>query len=288
MVQLSSNAGQSWSSAAVAGSPGGRPEHRRSRRDHCRAHRRCARHGTAAHQRCRPELAGAPPVPLAIPTDQADLAISADASRVAVLASVPGSANDGATPELLVRHRDRLAGHPLGTGQRQHRLGRQPVAAGRRPAQLAAVRQRRQRGQLGCPPGRRPGRAALQPRPEHPEHRHAAGQPDRLGAATGHQPPADGTASVQFYRSSNGASFTADVRVPLASRLGPGTSAVVSTAGPTGYLVAEPGSTLLHLVSTGTGQTDHPPGRPARPGGLAVVHRRPARAGPGHRPILQR
>ena len=260
LIQLSTNAGQSWSSLRLPAPPAAGQSIAVSSNaitavtvdSNGMAVQRSTDSGHSWQAR---------PVPLSIPTDQAELAVSADGSRVAVLASVQGSANDGNTPELLI-------GGPTGaltprsapaSGSIAWAGNRLLLAGGPLSSRLYASTDN------GASWLSQPVGGVVAPRFNLDPTTPSIGTPlistdgSVLLPVTRH---AGGPSIVQFYRSTAGSAFTPTVQVRLAGQLGAGTTATVSTAGPGRYLVAEPGSTTLHLV-TSTGQSVvHPTGLP--------------------------
>jgi hypothetical protein len=67
-------------------------------------------------------------------------------------------------------------------------------------------------------------------------------------------------AAVVVYSSTDGTHFAKGARVGLAGQLGAGVTAVVSAAGPTGYVVVDPSSNALHVVHGTTQSTIAPTG----------------------------
>ncbi|MEO9238064.1 MAG: hypothetical protein ABI418_08225, partial [Jatrophihabitantaceae bacterium] len=260
LIQLSSNAGQSWSMLRLPAAPAsgqsiaiaGGAIAALTVDAHGMALQRTADSGRSWQAR---------PVPLSMPTDQADLAVSPDGSRVAVLASVQGSANDGNTPELftgstggaLVAQTAPASGSIAWAGNRLL------LAGGPLNSRLYSS------DDNGASWVSRPVGGVIAARFNLDPNTPSIGTPLVSSAGSVLLPVtvhAGRSASVQFYRSSNANSFTASVRVPLTSQLGSGAMAVVSMAGPGRYLVAEPGSTALHLVTDSGQLTITPTGLP--------------------------
>ncbi|MDQ2837903.1 MAG: hypothetical protein M3Y42_05820 [Actinomycetota bacterium] len=260
VVQLSSNAGQSWTRLRLPATPAtghsiavtGNLIGALTMDSHGMAYQRSG-DGGQSWQRTA--------VPLSIPTDQADLAMSADGSKVAVLASVQGSANNGNTPELYVRDATGalVARQAPASGSIAWSGNRLLLAGGPLSSRLYAS------DDNGASWTARAVGAAVAPRfnldPSTPSIGAPLAGPNGsvLVPVTSHSGNAS---SVQFFSSSNGAAFTAGVRVPLSGNVGSGTVAVVSAAGPAGYIVAEPGSNKLHLVQGTTQTTLSPTGLP--------------------------
>lgn len=200
------------------------------------------------------------------PTDQASVALSVDGRHAAVLASLPGNANNGATPQLFLAQASGalVLRTPPVSGEIGWAGNRLLLAGGPLNSQLysssddgVSWTQRR----VGTTV---PARFNLDPDTPSIGAPIDAGSGTGSGAVTVPVTEHDGTrASVLFYSSPDGATFTAGVRVPLAGQAGPGVLATVSAAGPEGYVVAEPGSRTLHLVtSDGRQQAIEPAGLP--------------------------
>jgi len=200
----------------------------------------------------------ASPVPLTIPTDQAQLAVSPDGGRLAVLATVRGTANDGDSPQLYVQDAGgRLVARqaPAG-GQLAWDGSRLLLTGGPLRTRLYASPDA---GRTWVPV---PVGGAVAPRFGVDPAAPSIGQP--LAGAVGVTVPVTehaGAAAVQLYTGTPGA-LVPGVRVPLASRLGSGVLAPVAAAGPSEIVVAEPGSSTLHLVTGHSQVTVHPVGLP--------------------------
>lgn len=209
-------------------------------------------------------------IPLSVPTDQAELAVSPDGGRVAVLASVQGSANDGNTPELFVQNGagSLLARSAPVSGNLAWAGSRLLLAGGPLNSRLYSS------DDGGLSWTARAVGGAVAPRFNLAPDTASIGLP-LVGAdgsvllpVTTHS---GGTSSVQFYRGGSSNSFSPAVRVPLSGELGAGAVAVVSTAGPAEYLVAEPGSSTLHVVTGNSQHTLTPTGLPGPVDSLAFA-----------------
>jgi len=199
-------------------------------------------------------------VPLTLPTDQAQLAVSPDGSRLAVLATVRGTANDGDTPQLFV------AG-PAGTlTARQAPAGGSLAWSGSRLLLTGGAL----RSRLYASPD---GGASWAPVAVGGTVAPRFGVDPATPSIGTPLPRSDGTvtvpvlvhqgtgAAVQLYGGPASA-LVAGRRVPLAGQVGPGVLAVVATAGPDEVVVAEPGSSTLHLVTAGGVRSVRPAGLP--------------------------
>ncbi|MGI8664899.1 MAG: WD40/YVTN/BNR-like repeat-containing protein [Jatrophihabitans sp.] len=257
-VRLSTNAGQSWAELRLPAAPAS------GQSIAVTAHQVAALTVDSAGMAYQVSADGGrswrrTAVPLSLPTDQANLALSTDGSRVAVLASVQGSANDGSTPRLFVSS----AGGPLvrrqapASGSIAWAGDQLLLAGGPLSSRLYTS------ADNGLSWTARPVGGVLAPRFGLDPNTPSIGTP--LVASSIEVPVTShaGTgSSVRFYSSSNAISFVAGVRVALTSVLGSGVSAVVSAAGPNRYLVAEPGSATLHVVSGASQRTVLPSGLP--------------------------
>jgi hypothetical protein len=211
------------------------------------------------------------------PTSQASVALSADGSRTAIMASVAGSANDGATPQLFVAAPAAAGSTGDGTliarsapvsGNLAWLGSRLLLTGGPLSSRLYAS------DDNGGSWRQLPVGGTLAPRfnlaPDSPSI--GAPVPIADGSVllpvtthTGH------TSTVQLYVSSAAASFTLAGQVRLGGLLGAGTLAAVSAAGPGRFMIAEPGSTRLHVLSfstDGTAGTDGTAERTVRATGL--------------------
>lgn len=246
-AHLSTNAGQSWSAMRLPATPATGPSIAMAARQLAAvtvdaqgmALQRSNDGGQSWHRTA---------LSLRVPTDRAAVAVSAT-GRAAVLASAQGSANNGDTPELFVQAADgtmTVRQAPV-SGSIAWAGNQLLIAGGPLSSRLYASTDD------GASWTARPVGGKLAPRFEVAPDAPGIGTP-LTGTGTSVTLPVTnhpaGGASVELI-SLDGASPT--ITVPLSSKIGPGALAVVSTAGPREFVVAEPGSSMLHLV-TATGQ----------------------------------
>lgn len=187
-------------------------------------------------------------VPLSEPTGAAQLALSPDGKRAAILATLPGTANSGGLGELFVQTSDgRLVARSAPVDGSLAWVGnRLLLSGGPLDSRLytsdnggASWTRRAIGGVLAPSFNLDPATASI-----------GMSLPGPAGSVllpvTTH---AGTSSSVQLYSSATGVSFIPATRVPLAASAAPGSTAVVSPAGTGRYLVAEPGSTRMHLVT---------------------------------------
>jgi photosystem II stability/assembly factor-like uncharacterized protein len=191
-------------------------------------------------------------VPLAAPTDHASVALSPDGTRVAVLAAMPGGAGMVGVPELFV-------GATAGslTARQAPTTGDVAFTTGHRLVLIGGPL----RDSLyssddeGVTWAQHPVDGTLAPAfnvdPNTPSLGQALSDPNGSVAlpVTSHTTPS----VVDIEHSADGVTFTHGVKVTLAGDLGPGVEALVAAAGPGRFVVAEPASTVLHIVD-GSGQ----------------------------------
>jgi photosystem II stability/assembly factor-like uncharacterized protein len=191
-------------------------------------------------------------VPTPAPSDEASIALSADGRQVAVMAELPGSAGAGDPPELVTGPAQgplSAASAPV-SGYIAWAGSRLVLTGGPLQSQLYTS------DDQGATWTQRPADGELAPRFNVAPNSPSFGVPLPGPGTTVTVPVTEhhGDATIlRLYRSPDGIHYTPGPSIALAGVLGAGVTALVSPAGPGRYLIASPGSTLLHLV---TGESD--------------------------------
>jgi photosystem II stability/assembly factor-like uncharacterized protein len=199
------------------------------------------------------------PLALSIPTDRAAVAISST-GRAAVLASATGSANNGDTPELFVQNADgTLTARQAPVSGSIAWSGHQLLIAGGPLSSRLYVST-----DDGASWTARAVGGSIAPRFDVAPDTPSIGTPltSAGGSAVSTTVPVTDHAGAAAVRLISLTGSSPTITVPLSSTVGPGAVAVVSTAGPDGFVVAEPGSSMLHLITASGQQSVIPRGLP--------------------------